>query len=69
MQDMNPAHIKGEYQESLLNYHDGSKRTVLVTEMEIPFPDGRLIVSRTDPAGLITQVNQSFVERSGFSVE
>lgn len=69
MQDMNPADIKREYQESLLDYHDGSKRTVLVTEMEIPFPDGRLIVSRTDPAGLITQVAQSFVEMSGFSEE
>lgn len=67
MQDMNAADIKGEYKEHALNYHDGSNRKVLVTDIEIPYPDGRLIVSRTDPKGFITHVNQSFVDMSGFT--
>ncbi|MEJ2396108.1 MAG: PAS domain-containing protein [Candidatus Thiodiazotropha sp.] len=37
------------------------------SQIETPYPDGRLIVSRTDPVGIITQVNQSFVDMSGYS--
>jgi aerotaxis receptor len=69
MKDMNPSDIKGEYREFELEYQDGSQRKVLVTDIEIPFPDGRLIVSRTDLAGAITDVNQSFVNISGYSEE
>ena len=69
MQDMNPTDIAGEGQERSLKYHDGSTRKVLVTDREIPFPDGRLIVSRTDPAGVITHVNRSFVDMSGYTEE
>ena len=69
MQDMNPADIQGEYREETLRYHDGTQRKVLVTEQEIPFPDGRLIVSRTDPNGYITHVNKSFVDMSGYQEE
>jgi len=67
MQDMDPADIVGDYREHNLSYHDGSSRRVLVTDTEVPYPDGRLIVSRTDPAGIITQVNPSFVEMSGYT--
>ncbi len=67
MQDMNPDDITGEFKAVDLTYHDGVRRKVLVTEIEVPFPDGRLIVSRTDPAGIITHVNQSFVDMAGFS--
>jgi len=67
MNDMKPADINGDYREIKLEYHDGTGRTVLVTEVETPYPDGRLIVSRTDPAGNITHFNQSFVEMSGYS--
>jgi len=69
MQDMKPEDIVGAYREHTLNYFDGTRRKVLVTEIESPYPDGRLIVSRTDPTGIITHVNQSFVDMSGYSKE
>ena len=56
-----------ETREVVLNYFDGSSRTVIVTDIETPFPDGKLIVSRTDAKGVITHVNQSFVYMSGYS--
>jgi PAS domain S-box-containing protein len=69
MRDMEPADIKGEYLEKVLIYDDLTKRKVFVTDRETPFPDGRLIVSTTDPDGIITHVNNSFVEMSGYSEE
>jgi aerotaxis receptor len=33
----------------------------------VPFPEGKLIVSRTDPSGVITHANQAFVDMSGYS--
>ena len=66
MQDMQPADIVGEYKESTLSFYDGSTRQVLVTDIETPFPDGRLIVSRTDLEGQITHLDQSFVDMSGY---
>jgi aerotaxis receptor len=38
-----------------------------VTQVEVPFPKGRYIVSRTDLKGITTYVNDTFVETSGFS--
>lgn len=67
MQDMNPADIVGSYREHTLTYHDGSQRKVLVTDLETPYPDGKLIVSRTDTAGIITHFNQSFLDMAGYS--
>lgn len=64
---MEPADIAGEFREYSLAYYDGTRRRVLVTDIETPFPEGKLIVSRTDVAGVITNCNQSFVEMSGFS--
>ena len=49
-----------------LNYHDGTSRVVHCTDIEVPFPEGRLIVSRVDPAGIITHANDAFVEMSGY---
>lgn len=69
IRDMEPTDIKGEYREKVLIFADANKRKVLVTDLETPFPDGRLIVSSTDPDGIITHVNQSFVEMSGYSEE
>jgi PAS domain S-box-containing protein len=69
MDDMSVIDVVGDGREVTLNYHDGSSRTVLVTDIETPMPDGRLIVSRTDPAGIITHVNDSFVAMAGFSRE
>lgn len=40
---------------------------MLYTENETPYPDGKLIVSTTDPEGIITHANQSFVDMSGYS--
>ncbi len=57
------------FRESRLTYHDGSSRTVYATEAEVPFPEGRLIVSRTDLAGIITHANDAFVEMSGWTRE
>jgi len=67
MKDMNPDDIDGEYREETLQYQDNSRRLVLVTEIETPVPDGCLIVSRTDLQGLITHVNQSFVNMSAYN--
>lgn len=69
MQDMRPEDVVGDYREHTLTYHDGTTRRVLVTEIETCFPEGCLIVSRTDTAGIITHVNHSFVEMSGFAEE
>ena len=66
MQDMNPADIVGDCKETVLTYYDGSERKIYFTELETPVADGQLIVSRTDPEGIITDVNQSFVEMSGY---
>jgi len=52
--------------ESRLHYTDGASRTVFSTDVEVPFPEGRLIVSRTDLQGLITHANDAFVELSGW---
>ena len=57
------------HRECRLTYTDGSSRTVYVTEIEVPFPEGRLIVSRTDLNGIITHANDAFVEMSGWSRE
>lgn len=67
--DMDPAWVTGQYREHTLTHHDGHRRRVLVTDVEVPFPEGRLIVSRTDPEGIITQVNQSFIDMSGYTRE
>ena len=50
-------------------YHDGSSRTVQVSAREIPYPQGRLIISRTDLNGIITHANEAFVELSGYTRE
>ena len=38
-----------------------------VTQRETPFPHGKVIISHTDGKGLITHVNDTFIEISGFS--
>lgn len=50
-------------------YFDGVTRTIYVTEKEFPYPEGRLIISRTDLAGNITHANEAFVELSGWARE
>ena len=50
-----------------LRFHDGSRRVIYAVEREVPFPEGALIVSRTDPKGVITHANQAFVDMSGYT--
>ena len=40
--------------EHRLHFHDGSSRTVYVIDREVPFPEGRLIISRVDLGGVMT---------------
>lgn len=47
-------------------YADGTSRRVFYTESEVQFPDGQLIVSRVDVAGVITHANDAFVIMSGY---
>jgi len=67
--DMSQEAVQGEFREHVLQLFQGGPRRVLVTDIEIPYPDGRLIVSRTDTQGIITHVNQSFVAMSGYREE
>lgn len=53
-------------QQHTLTYSDGTQRTVYTVERETPFPDGRLIISRVDLAGVITHANDAFIEISGW---
>lgn len=45
------------------------KTNLPVTQVEVPFPKGRYIVSRTDLKGMTTYTNDTFVDISGFSRE
>lgn len=66
---MTPEDVHAPAREHLLRYHDGTTRRIFVTQVETPFPAGELIVSQTDPAGIITMCNDAFVLMSGYSRE
>lgn len=65
--DMKAEDIVGDYQETTLNLYQSITRKILYTQIETPYPDGKLIVSTTDPQGIITHTNRAFVEMSGYS--
>ncbi|MGY6277125.1 PAS domain-containing protein [Methylomonas sp. MgM2] len=67
--DMKEEDIVGDFREVGLQLYGSIKRRILYTEIETPYPDGKLIVSTTTPAGVITHVNPSFVEMSGYTEE
>lgn len=67
--DMKAEDIVGDYKETILNYYHSVARKIYYTEIETPFPDGKLIVSTTDPEGIITHVNQAFIDMSGYTEE
>ncbi len=69
LRDMEPSFVVGEAREVMLELYRVGKRRVYVVDEEVPYPDGRLIVSRTDLAGIITHANESFVKMSGYSAE
>jgi aerotaxis receptor len=64
-----PEQNSGSAREVLIRYYDGSERTATILDEEVPYPDGKLIVSRTDPQGIITHANQAFIEMSAYSRE
>lgn len=67
LKDMQPAHVTGPYREYTINLYGVGPRKLLVTDEEVPYPDGKLIVSRTDTRGVITHCNQSFIDMSGYT--
>jgi PAS domain S-box-containing protein len=70
MTDMDTASLAdAQHREVRVRYFDGFERTLRVVDREVPYPDGKLIVSRTDPKGIITHANQAFVEMSGYTRE
>lgn len=69
MKDIDPALVKPPYQEKTLQLHGDASRKVYWNDVEVPFPEGKLIVSRTDTNGVITHCNQAFVDMSGYTRE
>ncbi|GAB6068129.1 hypothetical protein JCM13664_14480 [Methylothermus subterraneus] len=69
LKDMDQAFVAGQAREVMLNLYRVGPRKVFVVDEEVPYPDGRLIVSRTDLNGVITHANRSFVEMSGYREE
>lgn len=65
--DMKVEDIVGEYKEVTLQLYKVGPRKVFYTEVETPFPEGKLIVSTTDKDGNITHVNHAFIEMSGYT--
>lgn len=53
----------------VINHLNGSTGSRAIKDEEVSYPDGKLIVSRTDKKGIITHCNQSFVEMSGYQEE
>jgi len=66
LHDMKAEDIVGDFTEVTLELYGGLSRKILYTEIETPYPDGKLIVSTTDTKGVITHVNRSFIEMSGY---
>lgn len=65
--DMKEEDIIGDYQEVTLQLYKVGPRKILYTQIQTPFPEGKLIVSTTDKDGVITHVNHAFIEMSGYS--
>jgi len=69
LRDMTSEDTGNGGREVTITYADGTRRKLLIVDEEVAFPEGRLIVSRTDPEGIITHANESFVRMSGFTKE
>ena len=54
------------HQTHTLQYYGDFEHTVYTTDEETLFPEGYLIVSRTDLDGIITHANEAFVHMSGW---
>lgn len=69
MKNITMADAQWRGRQCHLTFHDGTSREVHVTDVETGFPSGELIVSQTDPAGIIIMCNEAFVRMSGYSKE
>ena len=67
LEDMKAENIVGEYKEATLTLYPEGTRKILYTEIETPFPEGKLIVSTTNTKGIITHVNRAFIDMSGYT--
>lgn len=57
----------GDVKEYNLTFNDGTTRTVYASDVERPYPEGKLIVSRVDLNGVLTHANDAFVDISGYT--
>ncbi len=67
LEDMNINDIVGEYKQITLDLYAIGARKFFYTEIETPYPEGKIIVSTSDTKGVITHVNHVFVEMSGYT--
>ncbi len=67
MKDMLPSDVPRPGTSIRHKYFDGFERTIIYTDIETSFPEGNLIVSRTDTKGKIIACNKAFCDMSGFS--
>lgn len=67
--DMNLMDVDGPSREVILHLYQYGPRKVYVTNREEPYPEGKLIFSRTDRDGIITHGNQAFVDISGYPMD
>ena len=67
LENMNVSDIVGDYKEATLELYNLTPRKIFYTDTEIPYPEGKLIVSTTDTKGAITHANAIFVEMSGYT--
>lgn len=69
MDDMNTADIVGEFVEQTISLYPAGQRKIYVTDIETPFPEGKLIVSTSDLEGNIVECNKAFVFMSAYGKE
>ncbi|MCK9408087.1 MAG: PAS domain-containing protein [Bacteriovoracaceae bacterium] len=69
MKDMIPSDVSKSGTTIRHKYYNGFERTLIFTDIETSFPEGNLIVSRTDIDGNIIGCNKAFCDMSGFTKE
>lgn len=61
--------VPGNAERMTLTFYDGVTRDIGVVDKQYPYPEGQLIISRTDLDGIITHANKAFVILSGYTRE